>query len=232
VSRWQELESRYFMGTFARVPLTLVRGEGVRVWDEDGHKYLDCVGGWAVTCLGHCHPVIVKAVSGQAATLIHTSNQYYTIPQIELAELLVENSCLDRVFIANSGTEANEGACKLARRYGELKRQGAYEIITATGSFHGRTLAMVAATGQSKHHLLYEPVPGGFINVPNNDIAALKAATTDKTCAVMLEPLQGEGGVILPADNYLKDVRRWCKPGSGAPAHCMLTNTMASNPTS
>jgi acetylornithine/N-succinyldiaminopimelate aminotransferase len=210
VSHWQEMESRYFMQNFARVPLTLVRGEGVFVWDEDGRRYLDCVGGWAVTCLGHCHPVIVEAVSGQAATLIHTSNQFYTIPQIELAELLVKNSCLDRVFIANSGTEANEGACKLARRYGELKRGGAYEIITVAGSFHGRTLAMVAATGQPKHQQLYVPLPGGFVNVPNNDIEAVKAATGEKTCAVMLEPLQGEGGVIPPADNYLKEVRKWC----------------------
>lgn len=210
MGRWQELESRYFMQNFARVPLTLVRGEGVYVWDEDGRRYLDCVGGWAVTSLGHCHPAVAGAVAKQAATLIHTSNQFYTVPQVELAQLLVENSCLDRVFIANSGTEANEGACKLARRYGEMNRGGAYEIITVAGSFHGRTLAMVAATGQPKHQLPFEPMPGGFINVPNNDISAIKAATSERTCGIMLEPLQGEGGVILPAENYLREVRQWC----------------------
>jgi acetylornithine/N-succinyldiaminopimelate aminotransferase len=207
---WPELEQKYFMRTFDRLPLTLVRGQGARVWDDTGREYLDFVGGWAVTCLGHCHPVVVEAVSAQVRTLIQVSNQFYTIPQIQLAELLVQNSCLDKVFLCNSGAEAAEGAVKLARRYGKLRLKGAYEVITATGSFHGRTLAMVAATGQAKFQEGYVPLPSGFVNVEYNDIAAIQAATTDQTCAVMLEPLQGEGGVNLPNDLYLAEVRAWC----------------------
>jgi len=210
VSNWQELEHKYFMHTFDRVPVTLVRGEGARVWDEDGRQYLDFVGGWAVNSLGHCHPVVAEAVAEQAHTLIQTSNQFYTIPQVRLAELLIQNSCLDKVFLCNSGAEANEGAVKLARRYGKLHLNGAYEVITATGSFHGRTLAMVAASGQSKFQQPYLPLPVGFINVGYNSIEAIKAATTSQTCAVMLEPVQGEGGVNLPDDNYLTAVRAWC----------------------
>jgi len=198
------------MNTFERVPVTLVRGEGVRVWDEKGREYLDFVGGWAVNSLGHCHPVITEAVTEQARTLVQTSNAFYTIPQVQLAELLVNNSCLDEVFFSNSGAEANEGAVKLARRYGQHYLNGAYELITTLGSFHGRTLGMVAATGQPKFQKPYIPLPTGFINVEYNNIEAIKAATTDKTCAVMLEPIQGEGGVNLPADNYLTLVREWC----------------------
>ena len=210
MSNWQELEHKYFMHTFDRVPVTLVRGEGARVWDEDGRQYLDFVGGWAVNSLGHCHPVVAEAVAEQVHTLIQTSNQFYTIPQLRLAELLIQNSCLDKVFLCNSGAEANEGAVKLARRYGKLHLNGAYEVITATGSFHGRTLAMVAASGQSKFQQPYLPLPVGFINVGYNSIEAIKAATTSQTCAVMLEPVQGEGGVNLPDDNYLTAVRAWC----------------------
>jgi len=210
MSKWQELESKYFMHTVDRVPVTIVRGEGARVWDDSGREYLDFVAGWAVNSLGHCHPVVAQAVAEQARTLIQTSNQFYTIPQIQLAELLVQNSCLDKVFLGNSGAEANEGAVKLARRYGERNLNGAYEVISATGSFHGRTLSMVAATGQAKHQQPYYPLPAGFVNVGFNDIEAIKAATTDKTCAVMLEPIQGEGGVNLPDDNYLKMVKEWC----------------------
>jgi predicted acetylornithine/succinylornithine family transaminase len=210
MSRWQELEHQYFMHTIDRVPLTLVRGRGARVWDEDGHEYLDFVCGWAVNSLGHCPPAVVNAVVEQVQTLIQASNQFYTIPQIRLAELLLQHSCLDKVFLANSGAEANEGAAKLARRYGEHRLDSAYEIITATGSFHGRTLAMVAATGQRKFQEPYVPLPSGFINAEYNNIEAIKAATTDKTCAVMLEPIQGEGGVNIPDDDYLKAVRAWC----------------------
>jgi len=210
MSNWQELEGKYFMQTVARTPVTLVRGQGARVWAEDGREYLDFVGGWAVDSLGHCHPVVVKAVTEQAKTLIHTSNQFYTIPQVQLAELLVRNSCLDRVFLCNSGAEANEGAVKLARRYGKLHLSGAYEIITTTNSFHGRTLAMVAATGQAKFQEPYTPLPVGFINVKYNDVEAIKAAITSQTCAVMLEPLQGEGGVNIPSKGYLAAVRDWC----------------------
>ncbi len=207
---WQELESKYYMQVVVRVPVTLVRGKGGWVWAYNGNVYLDLGGGWAVNSLGHCHPVVADAVAEQAHTLIQTSNQFYTIPQIRLAELLVQNSCLDKVFLSNSGAEANEGAVKLGRRYGSLKLNGAYEVITATNSFHGRTLAMTAATGQEKFHKPYVPLPAGFINVEYNDVEAIKSATTDKTCAVMLEPVQGEGGVNIPDDNYLKKVRAWC----------------------
>ena len=207
---WQELEHEYLMNTFKRSPLTLVRGEGARVWDDRGKEYLDFVGGWAVNVLGHAHPEIVNAVSEQARTLIQTSNQFYTVPQIRLAELLIENSCFDKVFFCNSGAEADEGAVKLARRYGRLHLDGAYEVITAMGSFHGRTLAMVAATGQPKFQEPYTPLPEGFINVEYDDMDAIKRATVKKTCAVMLEAIQGEGGVNIPDGNYLKEVRSWC----------------------
>jgi acetylornithine/N-succinyldiaminopimelate aminotransferase len=207
---WPELESKYYMQTTVRVPVTLARGEDVRVWDDKGKEYLDFVGGLAVDSLGHCHPVVADALAEQARTLMQTSNWYYTIPQIRLAELLVKNSCLDRVFICNSGLEANEGAVKLARRYGHLKLNGAYEVITTANSFHGRSLAMTAASGQPKMHEPYVPLPVGFVNVANNDIEAIRSATTDKTCAVMLEPVQGEGGVNIPDDDYLKKVREWC----------------------
>jgi len=210
MSNWQELERKYFMQTFERVPLTVVRGWGAQVWDENGRKYLDFVGGWAVNSLGHCHPVVTKAVTEQANILIQASNQFYTIPQIRLAELLVQNSCLDKVFFCNSGAEANEGAVKLARRYGQRYLDGAYEVIATIGSFHGRTLAMVAATGQTKFQQLYIPLPTGFVNVEYNNIEAIKSATTNQTCAVMVEPVQGEGGVNLPDDSYLTAVRAWC----------------------
>jgi len=210
MTNWPELESKYYMQTIVRVPVTLVRGEGARVWDDKGKEYLDFVCGLAVNCLGHCHPVIVEAVAEQSRTLVQTSNWYYTVPQIRLAQLLVENSCLDKVFICNSGLEANEGAVKLARRYGHLKLNGAYEVITTMDSFHGRSLAMTVASGQPSMHKPYVPLPVGFINVANNDIEAIKSATTEKTCAVMLEPVQGEGGVNVPDDDYLKKVREWC----------------------
>jgi predicted acetylornithine/succinylornithine family transaminase len=210
MSKWQELESRYFMHTFNRVPVTLVKGQGARVWDEGGREYLDFVGGWGVNSLGHCHPVVAEAVEEQVRTLIQTSNQFYTIPQIRLAQLLVDNSCLDKVFFCNSGAEANEGAVKLARRYGKRHLNGAYEVITTTDSFHGRTLAMAAATGQAKFQQPYLPLPPGFVNVEYNNVEAIEAATTAQTCAVMLELLQGEGGVNVPDDSYLTSVRGWC----------------------
>ena len=188
---WPELEHKYYMPVFERAPVTLVRGRGARVWDDEGRVFLDFVGGWAVNSLGHCHPAVVRAVQLQAARLIQTSNRFYTIPQLRLAQLLVENSCLDRVFFCNSGTEATEAAVKLARRYGKLKRHGAYEVITATGSFHGRTLAMVSASGQLKYQEPYTPLPSGFVNVEYNNAEAIKAATNERTCAVMLEPIQG-----------------------------------------
>lgn len=210
MTNWPELEQKYLMHTVERIPIVLVKGQGARVWDETGKEYLDFVAGWAVNSLGHCHPVVVKAVTEQVQTLIQTSNQFYTIPQLRLAELLVENSCLDKVFFSNSGAEANEGAVKLARRYGKLNLNGAYEVITVSGSFHGRTLAMVAASGQAKFQQPYTPLPTGFVNVGFNDIEAIKAVTTDKTCAVMLEPVQGESGVNLVSEDYLAAVRSWC----------------------
>lgn len=207
---WQKLADRLFLNTITRFPVTLVRGEGARVWDDQGKQYLDFVGGWAVNSLGHCHPALVNALEEQAKTLIQASNQFYTVPAIKLAQLLVENSCLDRVFFCNSGAEANEGAVKLARKYGKIHLKGAYEIITTYGSFHGRTLAMTAATGQRKFQDPYTPLPDGFINVEYNDIEAIKRATNERTCGVMLEPIQGEGGVNVPDDDYLKKVEDWC----------------------
>lgn len=210
MSQWQELEHKYFMNTVERLPLTLVRGEGAWVWDEEGQAYLDFVGGWAVDSLGHCHPAVSEAVTRQVHTLIQASNQFYTVPQVQLAELLVRNSCLDKVFFCNSGAEANEAAVKLARRYGELRLKRAYEVITTIGSFHGRTLAMVAATGQPRFQQPYVPLPTGFVNVEYNNIQAIKAAATPRTCAVMLEPIQGEGGVNIASGDFLKAVRAWC----------------------
>src|SRR5208283_1355088 len=207
---WPALENKYFMRTIERAPLTIIKGEGNYVWDDKGRRYLDFVAGWAVNSLGHCHPVVVEAIQKQAATLIQASNKYYTMPAIQLAELLVRNSCLDRVFFCNSGAEATEGAVKLARRYGKLHLNGAYEVITATGSFHGRTLAMVSASGQMKYQEPYTPLPSGFINVEFNNIDALINATTKSTCAVMLEPIQGESGVNVATLEYLKAVRAWC----------------------
>jgi acetylornithine aminotransferase/acetylornithine/N-succinyldiaminopimelate aminotransferase len=168
------------------------------------------VAGLAVNVLGHCHPAVVEAITSQAKQLIHTTNLYYTIPQLELAELLIEHSPADRIFFANSGAEANEGALKLARRWGHLNRDGAYEVITAENSFHGRTLATLAATGQPKYHKPFEPMPAGFTSVPFNDLDALKAATGPQTAAIMLEVVQGESGVHLANREYLQAVRKWC----------------------
>ncbi len=209
-SQSQILAQKYMMKFIKRIPVTFVKGEGLRLWDENGKKYLDFVGGWAADSLGHCHPVLVKALTDQAKTLIHVSNAYYTLPLGKLAELLVNNSCMDRVFFSNSGAEANEGAIKLARRWGSLKLNGAFEIITTLNSFHGRTLATTAATGQAKFQNPYVPLPDGFKVVENNNIEAIRKATSAKTCAIMLEPIQGEGGVIIPSSDYLQQVRAWC----------------------
>ena len=210
MSNWQELEHKYYMPVFSRLPVVLVRGEGTRVFDEAGKSYLDMCAGLAVNVLGHCHPAVTEAIAKQARTLVHTTNLYYTTPQLELAELLCANSVGDRVFFGNSGAEANEGAIKLARKHGRVNRGGAYEIISATNSFHGRTLATLAATGQEKFHKPFAPMPEGFINVPFNDLAALKEATNEKTCAVLLEVIQGESGVNIGDHDYLVGVREWC----------------------
>ena len=210
MSTLRDLESKYYMQVARRQPIVLVRGQGTRVWDEDGKEYLDFTSGWAVNSLGHSHPVQVKAIQEQVATLIQTSNQFFTVPQIELARLLVDNSCLDRVFFGNSGAEANEGVIKLARKYGRIHANGAYQVITALNSFHGRTLAMTAATGQPHYQEQWQPLSPGFVNVPYDDIDAIKEATNDETCAVMVEPVQGEGGVNVPSSDYLRQVREWC----------------------
>jgi len=211
MSKWREIEQKYYMPTFQRMPVVLVRGQGAKVWDENGREYLDFIGGLAVNSLGHCHPVVVQALADQGKTLIQTSNHFYTVPQLQLAELLVKNSCFDKAFFCNSGAEANEGAVKLARRYGKLHLDGAYEVITTFDSFHGRTLAMTAATGQKKFQEPYAPMPSGFVNVEANSVESIKKATTKQTCAVMLEPIQAEGGVNVPPEDYLKKVQEWCE---------------------
>ncbi len=210
MTNWQELEAKYYLFVVRRLPVTLVRGEGVRVWDDQGREYLDFVAGIAVDVLGHCHPVTINALAEQAKALIHVSNWFYSIPQLELAQLLVENSCMDRVFFANSGAEANEGAVKLARKYGKVKKNGAYEVISTWNSFHGRTLGMVAATGKPAQQAPYAPLPPGFPIVDYDDIEAIKRATTENTAAILLEPIQGEGGVNIPSDAYMRAVRAWC----------------------
>jgi acetylornithine/N-succinyldiaminopimelate aminotransferase len=209
-TNWTEIESQVFFPFVKRAPVTFVRGEGSYLWDDQGKKYLDFVAGIAVVSLGHSHPVLVDAIKRQAEELIHVSNLYYSLPQVQLAELLVKNSCLDRVYFVNSGAEANEGAIKLARKWGMENRNGAYEIISTTNSFHGRTVAAVTATGTEKYKAPYGPQLPGFINVPFNDIQAIKDATSAKTAAIMLEPVQGEGGVNIPTEDYLKQVRAWC----------------------
>jgi acetylornithine/N-succinyldiaminopimelate aminotransferase len=210
ISQSQELAQKYMMNFIKRIPITFVKGQGLRLWDENGKEYLDFVGGWAADSLGHCHPVLAGALAEQARTLIHISNAYYHPYLGLLAELLAKNSCFHKVFYSNSGAEANEGAIKLARRWGALKLKGAYETITTYDSFHGRTMAMVAATGQSKMQNPYLPLPAGFVNVEYNNIDSIKKATTEKTCAVMVEPVQGEGGVHIPSLEYMKQLRDWC----------------------
>jgi len=205
-----ELAEQYLMQTGRRLPVTFVRGEGCLLFDEEGKEYLDLVAGIAVNLLGHAHPDIARTVGGQARTLIHTSNLYFTRPQVELARRLVELSFPSRVFLCNSGAEANEAAIKLARKWGTKNRDGAFEIITTVGSFHGRTLATVTAGGQPKYSDPFKPLPDGFVHVPYNDIDAIKAATTERTVAVMLEPVMGEIGIIPAAKGYLAAVRSWC----------------------
>jgi acetylornithine/N-succinyldiaminopimelate aminotransferase len=210
MSNWQEMEKKYLFTNTVRWPILPVKGKGSYIWDENGRKYLDLVGGWAVCCLGHSHPVMTKALTKQAKILVQIGPQSCSQPQLQLAELLMKISCFNRVFFCNSGAEANEGAVKLARRYGKLKLNGAYEVITALNSFHGRTLAMTAATGQPHYQDAYQPLPAGFKNVPFNNVEAIKSATTKDTCSVMLEPVEGEGGVNIPDEDYLRAVRQWC----------------------
>ena len=203
--------ARYMMQTYTRQPLSIVRGRGTKVYDLEGHEYLDFVGGIAVNILGHGHPDLVQAIQRQAAQLIHTSNLYYTEPQVQLAQLLVEHSFADKVFFCNGGAEANEAAIKLARRYSH-DRYGAerFEIVTMKNSFHGRTMATLTATGQDKVQKGYEPLLQGFSYVAFNNLEELERAVTDKTAAIMIEPIQGEGGVYVADREYLKQVRDLC----------------------
>jgi predicted acetylornithine/succinylornithine family transaminase len=205
-----DLEAKYFLPTSKRQHVTLVRGEGTYVWDMHGKKYLDFVAGIAAVSLGHCHPEVVQAIGRQAGQLMHTSNYYYTLPQVKLAQLLCEHSGLDKVFFCNSGAEAVEGCMKIARKWGKEKRDGAFEIIVTEGAFHGRTIATVTAAGTEKYREPFAPLLPGIVRVPFNDLEAIKKATTGKTAAVLLEPIQGEGGVNVPDDDYLPGLRRWC----------------------
>lgn len=207
-----DFDKKYFMNTFGdRIPVCFDYGKGINLWDIDGKKYYDFFAGIAVSAVGHSHPKLVNAIKTQAEKLIHCSNLYYVESQAKLAKLLVENSCADKVFFANSGAEANEGAIKLARIY--FKKKGMeekFEIITLANSFHGRTLATIAATGQNKYQKPYSPLTPSFLSVPINDLPALENAINDNTCAVMIEPIQGESGVNLTTSEYLKGVRKLC----------------------
>lgn len=209
--QWIKKSDKYIMKTYGRYPIVPVRGQGCRLWDADGREYLDFLGGVAVNNLGHCHPRVVAALQKQAAELIHCSN-YYNIPQqIEVAELLCTHSFADKAFFCNSGAEANEAAIKLARKYSREKfGPERYEIITATDSFHGRTMATVSATGQEKVQRFFDPLLHGFTHVPFNDVSGLEAAVSSKSCAIMLEPIQGEGGINIPSREYFREVRRIC----------------------
>jgi acetylornithine/N-succinyldiaminopimelate aminotransferase len=209
--QWIEKADKYIMKTYGRYPLVPVKGEGCFLWDADGRKYLDFLAGVAVNNLGHCHPKVVAALQKQAGELIHCSNFYHIPQQIELAEILCANSFADRAFFCNSGAEANEAAIKLARKYSREK-YGAdrFEIITALASFHGRTMATVSATGQEKVQRFFDPLLHGFKHVPYNDAEALRRAVSPVTCAVMLEPILGEGGIVVPSVDYMRQVRQIC----------------------
>lgn len=207
----RDLVDKNIMNTYRRTPIALVRGKGALVEDAQGRQYLDFVAGIAVCNLGHAHPKVVKAVRKQAKDLMHVSNLYYTRPQAEVAALLTKNSFADKVFFCNSGAEANEAAIKLARKYAhENLGPEKFELITMKDSFHGRTMATITATGQEKFQFGFTPLLDGFRYVPFNDPQALEAAITPRTCGIMLEPVQGEGGVIIPDEGYLEHVREIC----------------------
>ena len=208
---WMDRADKVVMSTYGRQPLVLVKGEGCRIWDDEGREYLDFVAGLAVCNLGHAHPEVAAAAAAQLQQLVHTSNLYYTTPMVELAEELVRHSFADQVFFANSGAEVNEGAIKLCRKYArERHGDGRYHIISMRNSFHGRTYGGLSATGQDKFWKGFEPLLPGFIFVPFNDLAALEKATEVGACAVLLEPIQGEGGVCLPGPGFLTGVRQLC----------------------
>ncbi len=203
--------NRYLANTYARFPVVLVRGKGVRVWDIEGREYLDFAAGIAVDVLGHCHPKVVEAIKAQSETLLHVSNLYHIEPQIRLARTLCERSFADRVFFCNSGAEANEAAIKLARRYAKGRwSSDRYDIVCMRNSFHGRTMATLTATGQEKYRQGFDPFLPGFKHIPFNDLGAAERAIDSRTCAVLVEPIQGEGGVSVPGDDYLPGLRALC----------------------
>jgi len=207
----KEMATKYIINTYGERQIALVKGEGAYVWDADGKKYLDFVAGIATINIGHCHPNLAKAVIDQVQKLIHVSNLYYIEPQAKLAKRIVELSFADKCFFCNSGAEANEAAIKLARKYTKEKVDAnKYEIITMYKSFHGRTMTTITATGQEKYHKGFEPMSPGFKYVDFNDLKALEEAITDITCAIMVEPIQVEGGINIPDDNYLPGVRKLC----------------------
>jgi acetylornithine/N-succinyldiaminopimelate aminotransferase len=211
MEKWRERADRVLFQTYGRFPVTFVRGEGARLWDDTGRCFLDLVAGLAVCNVGHCHPKVVGAIREQASKLIHVSNFYYHPSMVELAERLVELSFADRVFFCNSGAEANEGAIKLARKVAKDRGMGErFEVITMDGSFHGRTLATVTATAQEKYHRGFEPLVEGFKYVPFGDLDAVRGAISQRTCAVMVEPIQGEGGVRPAPAGYLAGLKELC----------------------
>jgi len=206
-----ELSDKYVMNTYNRYKIAIVKGKGAKVWDADGKEYLDFVAGIAVCSLGHSNEELINGIKEQLDKLMHISNLYYIEPQAHLAKLIVEHSCGDKVFFCNSGAEANEAAIKLARKYGKIHGgPEKYEIITALKSFHGRTLATLTATGQPKYQKNFEPLVPGFTYVPFNDVYALKEKVSEKTCAILLEPIQGEGGVNPATKDFLKTARELC----------------------
>jgi len=207
---WIAVEQATFFPN-RRPPMVIERGQGSRVWDVEGREYLDMIAGIAVVSLGHSSPVVQRALANQSARLIHISNLYYSIPQLQLAQLLTDHSPFDRVFFCNSGAEANEAAIKLARKWGKRNRDGAYAVITAEHGFHGRTLATVTATGKEAYTRSFTPLPDGFPHVPFNDMDALERAVDASTAAVLLEPIQGESGVNVANETYLRDVQDFCR---------------------
>ena len=208
---WINRADKHVMKTYGRYPIVAERGEGCRLWDVDGKAYLDFLAGVAVNNLGHCHPKVVAALREQAGRLLHCSNFYHIPQQVELAEWLCEHSFADRVFFCNSGAEANEAAMKLARKHSNEKHgEDRFEVITALASFHGRTIGAISATGQEKVKAGFTPMLDGFKHVPFGDVEAMRQAITPQSCAIMLEPLQGEGGVNVAPTGYLKAVRELC----------------------
>ncbi|MDP6685645.1 MAG: aspartate aminotransferase family protein, partial [Candidatus Omnitrophota bacterium] len=199
---------KFVIKTYTRTPVIIVKGKGLKVWDLEGNQYLDFFPGWAVSGLGHCHPMVVNAVRNYLKKIIHVPNNYYNMLQGKLAQNIIEDSFEGKVFFCNSGAEANEAAIKLVKAYG--KDTNKYEIVTMLDSFHGRTLATITATGQPKYSDDFKPLPVGFKSIAFNDINALKEAITERTVAVMLEPIQGEGGINVAGEDYMKDVRKIC----------------------